>query len=442
MFYQLYKNPILLIKQLIYLFFIYMILEGVLRKWLFPNYSFQIYLLKDFFLIIIYILSFKYKLLWKSKFSKFFTAFAVLITVPSFFIYELNNIGVLSFLLGIKSYWFFMPLAFILAHTFTYNDVISFCKKNLYFIVPYFFLVISQSYSSPESIINSGYFSIVNNPERPSAFFTYTTQNTFYFVFLLCCYYVWFLHKKNLTKKNIVTIIFLIFSLCSILVLLKSRAVYIYSFFISFASCFFIFNLSDKKIKIKKLLIIMIITPIIFFGVSKLFIIQFNFSKERINTDAGKDLAITKYLEKSGHSVSANLCINHSSLCRIIDDIYFVAYIPTYSYQAKGIGAGTHLVAHFTQNQKLFLGENENQRIMNELGQLVGTFFVTSKYIFIFLFSIFFLRKNKHVEILIPILAFVLVITLIGPITYSTSFISFIFWICLALLFSSFKDKT
>jgi len=419
-----------------------MILEGALRKWLFPNYSFQIYLLKFFFLIIIYILSFKYKLLWKSKFSKFFTAFAVLITVPSFFIYELNNIGAISFLLGVNSYWLFMPLAFILAHTFTYNDVISFCKKNLYIIVPYFFLILFQSYSTPESIINSGYFSIVNNPERPSAFFTYTTQNTFYFVFLLCCYYVWFLHKKDLTIKNIVTIIFLIFFLSSILILLKSRAVYIYGIFISVASCFFIFNLSDKKIKIKKLAIIMIITPIIFFAASKLFISQFSFSKERINTDVGKDLFVTEHFKKYHYNKAANLCINHSSLCRIVDDVYFIPYIPTYSYQAKGIGAGTHLVANFTQNQKLFLGENENQRIMKELGQLVGTFFVTSKYIFIFLFSIFFFRKNKYAEILIPILAFVLVIILIGPITYSTSFISFIFWICLALLFSSFNDKT
>ena len=48
------KNPALLIKKLIIFFFIYMVLEGVLRKWILPDFQVQIYFLKDFFLVIIY----------------------------------------------------------------------------------------------------------------------------------------------------------------------------------------------------------------------------------------------------------------------------------------------------------------------------------------------------------------------------------------------------
>jgi hypothetical protein len=422
-----------------------MILEGVLRKWIFPNYSFQIYLLKDFFLIIIYILAFKYKLLWKSKFSKFLTAFAVLFTIPSLFIYELNYNGILLFLLGTRSYWLYMPLAFIIAHSFTYSDVISFCKKNLYFIIPFFFVTLLQTYYSPESIINAGYSSAVMTPERPSGFFTYTTQNVFYYVFLVSCYYVWFLDKIDLSVKNIVTVFFIIFFLCSILILLKSRAVYVFSLFISIVSCLFIFdfkskqtfNLRNRIIKIKKLVIIIIVTPIIFFTCSKLFLNQYNYSKERINMDI-TDLNLTKYIKSPKLN---SFCQYNSSLCRILNDVLFIVHMPNKSHVAYGIGYGTTSVTKITGDQKLFLGENENERIINELGRIPGLFFVVLKYIFIFLFSIFFLIKSKKAKILIPFLAFISVLILIGPITYSTSFINYIFWLCLGLLLSSFKEK-
>jgi len=445
MFYRLFKNPILLIKQLVFIFFLYMILEGVLRKWIFPNYSFQIYLLKDFLLIIIYILAFKYKLLWKSKFSKFLTAFAMLSTIPSLYIYELNYNDMFLFLLGIRSYWLYMPLTLIVAHSFTYPDVISFCKKNLYFILPLFFLTSLQSYYSPESIINAGYFSSVNTPDRPSGTFTYITQNAFFYTFLLCCYYIWFLDKKDLSSKNIVTVIFTIFFLCSILILLKSRALYLFSFFISVVSCLFIFDLNEKKIfylRNKKLAIIIIITPIIYFTSMTLFSKQYNFSKERINQDV-TNLNFQNFFDKQFNSQKLKLfCENNSSLCRIFNEVFFIVHIQNTLDKGSGIGRGTTAVTQITGDKKLFLGENENERILNELGRIQGTFFVASKYIFLFLFLIFFLRKNKYVKILIPLLAFFSVLILFGPITYSTSFINYIFWMSFGLLLSSFKEKT
>ena len=48
------------------------------------------------------------------------------------------------------------------------------------------------------------------------------------------------------------------------------------------------------------------------------------------------------------------------------------------------------------------------------------------------------IRDEKNL-IYIPILVFISVQILIGPLTYTTSFISFIFWFSLGLLFSSFK---
>ena len=43
------NDPLITLKRLIIFFFFYMILEGILRKWIFPNFSNQIYFIKDFF---------------------------------------------------------------------------------------------------------------------------------------------------------------------------------------------------------------------------------------------------------------------------------------------------------------------------------------------------------------------------------------------------------
>jgi hypothetical protein len=443
-----------------------MIFEGVLRKWLFFNYSTQLYFLKDFFLLIIYILAIKYGLLWKNIFSKFLLVFALLVTAPSIFIYELNTLGILSFLLGVRSYWMFLPLALIVSHLFTFEDVVKFCEKNVYFIFPYFALILIQSYSSPESVINSGYNNGVMNPERPSGFFTYTTQNTFYLIFLISCFYVWFLQKKNLEKKNLVSILIYIFLLCSILILLKSRAVYIYSLFLIISSCWFIFTFNQNRILNMKRLTIIIITPLIFFSTSKIFHKSYEFSKNRVNTDnpasefleikmkQNKQLFFSFLKTKSESdevynnkinkisSETINFCKNNSSICRVLIDFVFLIHIPEPSLKAFGIGYGTAAVTELTKNKKLFLGEGENVRIMNELGKELGTFFVTFKYIFSIIFFIFFMKKNKNAQILIPILAFCIVLILIGPITYTTSFVSFIFWMLTGLLFSSFKHKS
>ena len=97
------KKPNLLLKKLIFSFFIYMILEGILRKWIFPNFHIQIYFIKDFFLIIIYLLAIKYNFLFKKKYSKYFILFIIITTLYGLIGYDFNKIdflwkGTFSFL--------------------------------------------------------------------------------------------------------------------------------------------------------------------------------------------------------------------------------------------------------------------------------------------------------------------------------------------------------
>ena len=84
------NNPIITLKRLIIFFFFYMILEGVIRKWVLPNFSNEIYFVKDIFLIIIYTIALKYNLIFRLNYSKLFLVIIILISLYGFIGYEFS----------------------------------------------------------------------------------------------------------------------------------------------------------------------------------------------------------------------------------------------------------------------------------------------------------------------------------------------------------------
>lgn len=132
------NNPSLILKRLVFYFFFYMILEGILRKWIFPSLSTQIYFVKDIFLIIIYLIALKYNLIFKLKYSKLFIVFIIVISLFGFIGYDLSKNGIISYILGLRSYWLFLPLFLIIVHVYHKNDLIKLFRLNLYLVLPFF----------------------------------------------------------------------------------------------------------------------------------------------------------------------------------------------------------------------------------------------------------------------------------------------------------------
>ena len=440
-------NREIFLKRIVEIFFLYMILEGVLRKWIFPNFSFQIYFLKDIFLILIYLIALKYNLIFKLKFSKFFVFIIILISLYGLTGYDLDYNGIVSYVLGLRSYWLFLPLFLIVVHVYDKKDLVKFLKFNLYFIIPYFILTYLQSYLPETSFLNSGFDGMQMNKERPAGYFTYTTQNTYYFLFLFFCFCSYVLSKKEFLYGEIVFLVLLNFLLISIMILLKSRAVYSYVMVtVLFSSFYMIFSKQEIKLKSKKLILIFLVSFISFIASSKVFFAkEYKYSEVRINTDTYYQMAfVLENLDKKiiFTDISLyNFCSRHSSLCRIANELYFVSAIRKSSITGEGIGAGTVGVVAYNKTSSFPLGERENSRIVMELGFLVGSLFVVTKMIVTIILNIIALTKIRDEKnlIYIPILVFISVQILIGPLTYTTSFISFIFWFSLGLLFSSFK---
>ena len=445
------NNPAFQLKKFIIFFFAYMIFEGVLRKWILPNFEIYIYFVKDFLLIFIYFYAIKHNFLFNKTYSKLFIFFIIIISLYGLIGYQLDFQGIASYLLGLRSYWLHAPLALIMVHVFDIDDIKKFLKINLYCIFPYFILILFQAYSSDTSIINVGFDSMVQNPERPSGYFTYTTQNTFYLTFMFACLYSKILISSNLTVKKFIYYLILIFMLLSVMILLKSRAVYLISFTIVIYSFLTILFCTKKNYsKLKKLIIIGIITPLLFLLSQNIFKEAYSFSTERINTDTYIEMTIVKKYEnvkipllnhKGKKLTFLEFCKKYSSLCRVINEIYFIPAISESSLYGAGIGAGTSAVAAYTKNIPFMLGEGENLRVVMELGYYVGSLFVLLKYFMVLFFHILFFTKNKNKTLVAPILVLISVLMTLGPITYSVSFINFILWFSLGIFVISLKSS-
>ena len=231
-YFKLSNNPRLLLIRFHYFIFFYMLAEGCFRKWLFPNFYVEIYFLKDIFLLFIYLFAIKYEFFLKKRLEKILIALAALVSLWGLIGYIIDGHSIAAYFLGLRSYWIFLPIAFIIANIFEADDLIKFIKINFYIVIPYFFLILLQTYSPESSIINSGYNSVVLAPHRPTGFFTFTTQNTFFIIFLSVLFYMYILYIKTLSIKNYIFIFLVNFFLISTLILLKSRTVYIYYLFI------------------------------------------------------------------------------------------------------------------------------------------------------------------------------------------------------------------
>ena len=490
------NNPSLILKRLVFYFFFYMILEGILRKWIFPSLSTQIYFVKDIFLIIIYLIALKYNLIFKLKYSKLFIVFIIVISLFGFIGYDLSKNGIISYILGLRSYWLFLPLFLIIVHVYHKNDLIKLFRLNLYLVLPFFLLIYFQSSLPETSFLNSGFDGTLLSPERPSGFFTYTTQNTYYLLFLFISLCSLVLNKKELTTKDIIYFSLVNFLLISVMILLKSRSIYFYVFStVFYSTLFLIISNLEIKLKLKKIFLILIVSYVSFNVTSaNIFLDQYKFSENRMNSDIPvydfvqdfkhnkipllnpllKNKIINKSIadayktasDGSDPTVSAptfsdptvsdptfsdttaltvyDFCIRYSTPCRVVDMLYILPAVSASSLFGEGIGAGTKTVIVFNKIKRSFyLGELDNKRIIMELGYIIGLFLVVTKMLtaIILNFIALFKYRDKHKLIYVPIVFFICTQLMIGTVSYSSSFISFIFWLVLGLFFISFKRE-
>ena len=142
-----------LLKNLVWLYFIFLIFEGALRKWVLPQYSNPLLIIRDPVVILIYFLALSTHRFPINKNIFFCITLAFLSFVFSLFA-EKGNLVVMLY--GIKANFLHLPLIFLIPKIFSLQDVIKTGKWVLYLSLPMVVLMVLQFNASPDDFWNYG----------------------------------------------------------------------------------------------------------------------------------------------------------------------------------------------------------------------------------------------------------------------------------------------
>jgi hypothetical protein len=139
--------------------FILLVLEGALRKWVFPGAQAQIYLVKDAVLLAAY-LGFMLDRRKVHVAAGEMTSVKVALVLSFLFgcveVLNPNNPSVLIWLTGLKTYFLYAPIAFILPHAFTSREqFLVLIRRYLIMAIPVAILGFVQVVAGPGSGLNT-----------------------------------------------------------------------------------------------------------------------------------------------------------------------------------------------------------------------------------------------------------------------------------------------
>jgi hypothetical protein len=193
------------IKYLIWAYFVLLVFEGALRKWIVPSLSTPLLIIRDPVAILLMFKATQLGVGWMNNYIRI----AWFVTAVSFalsFLIGHQNIMVAVF--GLRIMLIHFPLIFIIGKVFNKKDVLQMGQVLLLFSIIMTILIALQYFSPQSSWVNRGVggdaegsgFSGANGYLRPSGVFSFTNGVVlFYQICLVYILYFWmngFLGKK------------------------------------------------------------------------------------------------------------------------------------------------------------------------------------------------------------------------------------------------------
>lgn len=170
--------------RLLFLIFVLFLAEGVLRKWVLPQLAAPLFFLRDPLVIVLYGHCLANGLVLRNKWLRVWLLFA-LATIMLGGLAFMQEANMLAWLLGARTYWLYMPMAFVVPACLTIEDVQRFSRLVLWFAIPYACLIFFQFLTGPAHWINWSIagdegLAMTGRFVRPYGVFTYTGQNVLF----------------------------------------------------------------------------------------------------------------------------------------------------------------------------------------------------------------------------------------------------------------------
>ncbi|AMA09218.1 hypothetical protein [Picosynechococcus sp. PCC 73109] len=403
-------------------FFIYFLslLEGPLRKWFLPGLAGPLTLLRDPFVIALYAYCLLNGLILRKGIASLWLKFAVFTSAFGLLQYLLSGYSLEGWMLGVRTYWLYLPLAFVIAVTFRPPDVLRFLKLNLWIAVPYAFLVATQYSAGAAAFINRGVggdesatVGVAQGIIRPFGLFTYTTPNTEFTIFMVVMLVAIYLCRLR-DRPNPIALFTMATAVATMAVLTGSRYI-----FFAVVSTLGITTLGLLKADLKArtlIKVIVIVAFVIFAGwlVVNIFPDMFAAMGVRIESASRSEGSLWNRVYYSSFT--------------------FLDALQTSPILGHGIGAGAPGVTRFLGLPQFIYGESDTQRNINELGVILGSMFLLLRW-----FTGFWLLKiaiqltRVGLPMVLPLAGYVVLPFTLGQITTSP-IMSFLPWICVGMI--------
>ncbi|RYY08142.1 MAG: hypothetical protein EOP43_01000 [Sphingobacteriaceae bacterium] len=346
------------LKTGIWLYFLLLIFEGALRKWILPGLAAPLLIIRDPIAIWLIIKCWQRGLLP----SSFYLNGIVIIGIISVFIAIFWGHGnLIVAVYGARILVFHFPLVFIIGKIFTREDVIKIGIATLWITIPMAVLIALQFYSPQSAFVNRGVggdtagagYDGAMGFYRPPATFSFTTGTTSYFSYAACfIFYFWF----DLKKTNKLILIAATLGLFAAIPLSISRSLF---FQTGLTLIFLILAVSRKPKYFGKLFVAVLGGAVIIILLSQL-------SMFKTATEA----FTSRFTSASGAEGGLKGTLGNRAVGGLVGSIAKSVDQPILGY---GIGMGTNAGGMLLANSRSFLiAEGEWAREVGELGPILG----------------------------------------------------------------------
>lgn len=352
-------DPYSSLKKGIWLYFILLIFEGALRKWVLPGLATPLLLVRDPIAI------------WL-----FYTAWKKGLVKNNIYILGMFTIGILGFftaliwghgnflvaIYGTRTLIVHWPVIFIIGKVFDREDVLKIGKFVVWLTIPMAVLLIFQFYSPQSAWINRGIggdtagggFSGALGYFRPPATFSFTNGTTLFFGLAACfIFYFWVSPQSQLNKLVLIS--------ASIALLMSiplsiSRSLF---FSIVVTLAFVLVGVFRQPKQAGNVIVVALVIVLVFMGLSQLSIFQ--------TATEAFTARFTNANEQEG------------GLKGVLGDRYFGGLLSAFTNSSQipflglGTGMGTNVGSQLlTGGTTYLISEGEWGRLVGELGFYMG----------------------------------------------------------------------
>lgn len=348
-----------ILKKGVWVYFILLIFEGALRKWILPGLATPLLLVRDPVAIWLFFMA------WKQGFLKinFFITAMFAVSMAGFFAAILLGHGnFLVALFGVRTLTVHFPVIFVIGSIFNQDDVLKIGRFMVWLTIPMTILIMLQFYSPQSAWVNRGIggdlagggFSGALGFFRPPATFSFTNGTALFFGFAACfIIYFWLGSQKQVSKPLLISASFAL--LMSIPLSISRTLLFTIVITLGFA----MLAVSRKPKHMGRLIIAFISIMVVFFLLSQLSVFQ-----------TASEAFTSRFTSANETEGGLKGVISDRYVGGLLGAIYSSGQLSFFGY---GIGMGTNVGSTLLVGKNQFLiAEGEWGRLIGELGIVLG----------------------------------------------------------------------